>query len=174
MSRLVLLPRPKLGSKACKLLRSAGFIPGIIRACERSLPVSVCAKLIRRLPYRRSVQAVLNNKIIALKLTRYQLDPVSFEIRHVEYQRCKSVLANSTARVLIFNATGCAAVKSGAKFKVLHTKLNLVGEVSLSPNYIKVDISDCLKGDDIALARLRCKRAQFATTESRCVLVTIR
>ncbi|XXN13596.1 MAG: hypothetical protein AAI902_00710 [Candidatus Hodgkinia cicadicola] len=174
MSRLVLLPRPKLGSKACKLLRSAGFIPGIVRTCEYSLPVSVCAKLIRRLSYRQSVQAMLNSEIITLKLTRYQLDPVSFEIRHVEYQRCKNVLANTTARVLIFNATSCAAVKSGAKFKVLQTKLNLVGEVSLSPNYIKADISECLKGDDIALVSLRCKRTQFATTEPRCVLVTIR
>ncbi|AUG91527.1 50S ribosomal protein L25 [Candidatus Hodgkinia cicadicola] len=174
MSRLALLSRPKLGSKACKLLRSAGFIPGVIRACDRSLPVSVCAKLIRRLSYKQSVRATLNNESISLKLVRYQLDPVSFEIRHVEYQRCKRTLANTTARVLIFNATGCAAVRSGAKFKVLRTKLNLVGEASLAPNYIKVDISECVKGDDIVLVRLRCKRTQFATTESHCVLATIR
>ncbi|AUG33876.1 50S ribosomal protein L25 [Candidatus Hodgkinia cicadicola] len=174
MSRLVLLHRPKLGSKACKLLRSAGFIPGIIRTRANSLPVSVCAKLIKRLSYRRSVTSILNNEVITLKLVRYQLDPVSSEIRHVEYQQCKRTLANTAARVLIFNATSCAAVRSGAKFKVLQTKLNLVGEASLAPNYIKVDISECLKGDDIVLVRLRCSRTQFATTESHCVLVTIR
>ncbi|AUG34180.1 50S ribosomal protein L25 [Candidatus Hodgkinia cicadicola] len=174
MSRLVLLPRPKLGSKACKLLRSAGFVPGTIRACANLLPVSVCAKLIKRLSYRRSIDSILNNEAITLKLIRYQLDPVSFEIRHVEYQQCKRALASATARVLIFNATSCAAVRSGAKFKVLRTKLNLVGEASLAPNYIKVDISECLKGDDIVLVRLRCKRTQFATTEPRCVLATIR
>ncbi|ATW06162.1 50S ribosomal protein L25 [Candidatus Hodgkinia cicadicola] len=174
MSRLALLPRPKLGSKACKLLRSAGFIPGIIRTRANLLPVSVCAKLIKRLSYRRSVNSILNNEAISLKLIRYQLDPVSFEIRHVEYQQCERTLANTTARVLIFNATSCAAVRSGAKFKVLRTKLNLIGEASLAPNYIKVDMNECLKGDDIALVRLRCKRAQFATTEPHCVLVTIR
>lgn len=174
MNRLVLLPRPELGSKACKLLRSAGFVPAIIRTCERPLPVSVCAKLIRRLSYKQSVHSILNNEVITLKLVRYQLDPVSFEIRHIEYQRCTRALANSTARVLIFNATNCAAVRSGAKFKVLKTKLSFVGEASLAPNYIKVDVSECLKGDDIVLARLRRKRAQFATTEPCCVLVTVR
>ncbi|AUG91401.1 50S ribosomal protein L25 [Candidatus Hodgkinia cicadicola] len=139
MNRLALLPRPKLGSKACKLLRSAGgkVILGIIRTCDRSLPVSVCAKLIRRLLHKRSARSILNNESISLKLVRYQLDPVSFEVRRVECQRCEHALANTTARVLIFNATSCAAVSSGAKFKVLQTKLNLVGEASLAPNYIK-------------------------------------
>ncbi len=174
MSQLALLPRPKLGSRACKLLRAAGFIPGTITLRAHTVPISVCAKLIKRLPYRRSVRALLNNKIISLKLTRYQLDPVSFEIRHVEYQQSKLALASARTRVLVFNATNCAAVKSGAKLKMLRTELNLVGEASLAPNYIKANVSECVKGGDIEITRLRCKQTQLVTPEARCVLITVR
>ncbi|XXM93287.1 MAG: hypothetical protein AAI946_00740 [Candidatus Hodgkinia cicadicola] len=118
--------------------------------------------------------ALLGGQVVTLKLLRYQLDPVSFEIQHVEYQQCERTLASTLTRVLVFNATGCAAVKSGAEFKLLRTKLDLIGETSFAPNYVKVDMSECISGDDIVVTHLCYKQARFVTTEWRCVLATVR
>ncbi|XXM90109.1 hypothetical protein AADW59_00755 [Candidatus Hodgkinia cicadicola] len=175
MNKLELLPRSQTGSRACKLLRAAGFIPGIVRlGIEHTLAVSVCAKAIKRLPYKQCMRAVLNGEAMVIRLSRYQLDPVSYDIQHVEYELCKRVLAHTLARVLMFNLTNCAAVKLGAKIKTLKTRVNLIGEISLSPNYIKADVSEHTKGDDVLLTRLHYKCVQFATTEPHCVLATIR
>ncbi|XXN13755.1 MAG: hypothetical protein AAI978_00750 [Candidatus Hodgkinia cicadicola] len=170
----MLLPRPSLGSKASNLLRKAGFIPGTVRLGAHLLPIIVCAKLINRLPYKQQFNAILNGRLLTLTLSRYQLDPISFEIQHIEYCQHQRALTCTLTRILLFNATNCAAVRSGAKFKMLQTRLNLVGESSLAPNYIKADISECVKGDDVVLTCLRYKRAQFVTSQARNVLATIR
>ncbi|XXN19722.1 MAG: hypothetical protein AAJB65_00695 [Candidatus Hodgkinia cicadicola] len=173
MNQLVLLPRPRRGSKACKLLRASGFVPGVVKIGNNITAVSVCAKSIRRLSYKQTTYATLNNKIVALALTRYQLDPVSFEIQHIEYTECQRALANTATRILVFKSANCAIVRSGAKPKTLHTVLNIIGEASLAPNYIKINISEYVKGENVIITRLRCKCIQFATTEPDCVLVAI-
>ncbi|ATY93583.1 50S ribosomal protein L25 [Candidatus Hodgkinia cicadicola] len=173
MLELPLLPRLRRGSKACKLLRASGFVPGLIRIDKRVISVCVCVKLIKRLSYRQIVCATLSSQVMFLKLAHYQLNPMTFEIQHVEYHDCKRALNNTETRILVFKSANCALVRSGAKPKTLYTTLNVIGEASVAPNYIKVDISEYVKGENVIMTRLCCKCVQFATTKPNCVLVTM-
>ncbi|XXM93614.1 hypothetical protein AAHH87_00625 [Candidatus Hodgkinia cicadicola] len=169
-----MLQRPKLGSKSSRKLRSAGFVPGFLKTLSsQTVAITVASKLLRKLSYKQTALAKIGNKLVPVKLVRYQLDPITSEFQHIEYQQCNRLLASTPARVLVFNATSCAAVKSGGKFKALQTKTNLVGDSEITPNYVKLDVSEYSKGDVIKLAHLRCKHIQFASCSLNNVLAAV-
>lgn len=171
---LEMLQRPKLGSKSSRKLRSAGFVPGFVKTLSsQTISIAVCSKLLKKLSYKQTGFAKVNNELVPVKLVRYQLDPITSKFQHIEYQQCSRLLASTPARVLVFNATSCNVVNSGGKFKALQTKTSLVGDSEITPNYVKIDASGCSKGDVIKLVHLRCKHIQFACCLLNNVLATI-
>ncbi|MFP3037593.1 MAG: hypothetical protein ACKER6_00675 [Candidatus Hodgkinia cicadicola] len=130
-----LIQRHFAGSKHAGRLRSCGLIPATLRlAGGRTLLTAIPRSQLRRLSYRQSHIFTVNGaKVIALP-TRWHLDPLSREVRHLEYETINQQIVQCEVPVLCVNSADVAShVKPNA------SPLTLVAGVSLVPNYVKVD-----------------------------------
>ncbi|MGP1914656.1 MAG: hypothetical protein ACTS5P_00545 [Candidatus Hodgkinia cicadicola] len=137
-----LTQRHTAGSSYSRKLKRCGLIPAVLRFPGGwTVATSVASSQIRRMSYRQLRLFEVNGSRIPLLPIRWQLNPLTREVQHIEYEVLTKRIVRCEVPLLYVNcADGAGTVKPNVSTR------NVITNVSLVPNYVKLDASSFVEG----------------------------
>ncbi|MGP1918169.1 MAG: hypothetical protein ACTS4U_00450 [Candidatus Hodgkinia cicadicola] len=130
--------RHTAGSSHCRSLRRCGLIPAVLRFPGGwAVATAVASSQIRRMSYRQLRHFEVNGSRVPALPVRWQLNPLTREIQHIEYEALDKRIVRCKAPSFCVNF---ADVAGGVK--TTFPCLEVIANVSLVPNYVKLDVSN--------------------------------
>ncbi len=127
------------------LLRTHGFISGLLWiSSSLSLKVFYIGLNQHRLSYRSLFYLDFEGRMLCVLVNAFRIDPVSYDVVHVECKQLTRLLICVKVPVLFYNADKCPLIKSGKRIKVFLSTVSLLCSSAFFPNYIKVNLECCV------------------------------
>jgi len=171
-------PRPLAGAGTLRKLRRAGQIPGIVYGKSEPEPIPVAVES-------KDLQTVLKSHshgILNLEISGYgkrnvllldvQRDPISGEVRHVDFHRISMDEAIRTQVPLEISGTA-AGEKEGGMLQIVMYELELECMPAQLPDSIKVDVSDMQIGDTLVVGDLQLPEGVKAIADADAVVAAV-
>ncbi|MFP3018959.1 MAG: hypothetical protein ACEY26_00885 [Candidatus Hodgkinia cicadicola] len=130
--------RHSAGSSRCRTLRRCGLIPAALRFPGGwTVAAAVAASQIRRMSYRQLRHFEVNGSQVPALPIRWQLNPLTREIQHIEYETLNKRIVRCKVPSFCVNFADVAG-----SVKPTFPSRNVITNVSLVPNYVKLDVSN--------------------------------
>ncbi|MGP1911290.1 MAG: hypothetical protein ACTS4T_00500 [Candidatus Hodgkinia cicadicola] len=129
--------RHTAGSSHCRTLRRYGLIPAVLHFPGGwTVATAVASSQIRRMSYRQLRHFEVNGSQVPALPVRWQLNPLTRELQHIEYEVLNQRIVRCEVPSICVNfANIVGSVKSIVPCR------NVITNVSLVPNYVKLDVS---------------------------------
>ncbi|MGP1916667.1 MAG: hypothetical protein ACTS6G_04640 [Candidatus Hodgkinia cicadicola] len=132
-----LIQRSTAGSSYSRKLKRCGMIPAVLHFPGGwTVATAVASSQIRRMPFRQLRLFEVNGSRIPMLPIRWQLNPLTRTIQHIEYEVLNKRIMNCEVPLLCVNFADTVG-----NIKPFVSRRNVITNTSLVPNYVKLDLS---------------------------------
>ncbi|PIM95126.1 50S ribosomal protein L25 [Candidatus Hodgkinia cicadicola] len=171
MNCFKLITRDKTGSTPCCKTKRNNFIPGTIKTTTNHIiPILVGNGIMKKLTYKQRLVVVVNKIIMNVILKHYQICIKTRQIQNVEYYQTFYKLSKTLIPIIFVNEDRIN--KSSTKLLKITSKLIVVSNTDLIPNYIKIMSSDFLTGNKVMFNKLNYRH--LITTSNMTMISTVK
>lgn len=170
--------REKIGKGAARTLRNNGFIPAVIYRGGDSMPIKLSKKELTQLINKTGgdqvlVNILLNGEVKHALIKDYQIDPVSGNLLHADFQE---ILTSERVRVMvhiIINGEPIGVKTGNGVLQYGLRELEVECLPTNIPGHIEVDVSNLGVGQSIHVSDLKLGEAIRILTDPEELIVTV-
>ncbi|MCX7831508.1 MAG: 50S ribosomal protein L25/general stress protein Ctc [Actinobacteria bacterium] len=171
--------RERTGKGDARKLRKRGFVPGVVYGADKDpehifVDRNEISKLVHQETTILNLKIEGKNKPEQVIIRKFDKDPVSDEILHVDFQRVKmDEEISAIVPIILLNDEICVGVKKGGIIQHGIREVEVECLPKDLPSHIEVDIKDLDIGDTIKVADLVVPQGVKIAEDSEEIVVTI-